>query len=59
MKFVKTGKAVTVTGRGGSWVSETSRLPYFLDSRLVDGVEVVNLMRRPPLPPGGFVVYWF
>jgi hypothetical protein len=28
-----------------------SRLPYFLDSRLTDGGEVVSLTRRPPFTP--------
>jgi hypothetical protein len=29
-------------------VCETSRLPHFLDNRLTDGGEFVNLTRRPP-----------
>jgi hypothetical protein len=41
------GKAVPVTGREGQWGCETSRLPHFLDSRLIDGSEVVSLIRRP------------
>jgi hypothetical protein len=36
------GKAVPVTGRGGPYGCETSRLPYFLDNRLTDGGEVVS-----------------
>jgi hypothetical protein len=39
------GKAVPVTGRGGPQGCETSRLPHFLDSRLIDGGEVVSLTR--------------
>jgi hypothetical protein len=27
-----------VTGRGGPWHCETSRLPHFLDNRLIEGV---------------------
>jgi hypothetical protein len=33
-----------------------SSLPHFLDNRLTDGGEVVNLMRRPPLPSGRILV---
>jgi hypothetical protein len=29
----------------------TSRLPHFLDDRLIDGGEVVSLTRRPPFTP--------
>jgi hypothetical protein len=42
-----TCKAIHVTGRGGPYVCEMSRLPHFLDSRLIDGGEVVSLTRRP------------
>jgi hypothetical protein len=31
------GKIIPVTGRGGPWSCETSRLPLFLDNRLKDG----------------------
>jgi hypothetical protein len=41
-------KAILVTGRGGPYSCETSRLPHFLDNLLTDGGEVVNLTRRPP-----------
>jgi hypothetical protein len=40
------GKAIPVTGRGGSQGCETLRLPHFLDSRLAGGGEV-SLTRRP------------
>jgi hypothetical protein len=36
----KKGKAIPVIARGGLWVCERSRLPYFLDNRLTDGGEV-------------------
>jgi hypothetical protein len=48
---VKKGKAITVTGHGGPWGCETSRLPHFLDNRLTDGGEVATLKRRPPFTP--------
>jgi hypothetical protein len=40
-----------VTGRGGSYGCEKSRLPNFLDNRLADGGEVVSVTRRPPITP--------
>jgi hypothetical protein len=48
---VKKGKVIPVTGRGGSWDCEKSRLAHFLDNRLTDGCEAVNLTRRPPFTP--------
>jgi hypothetical protein len=42
-------KAVPITGRGGPYGSETSRLPHFLESRLTDGGEIVSPTRRPHL----------
>jgi hypothetical protein len=42
------GKAIRVTGRGGPWSCETSRLPHLLDSRLRDGGEVSSLTHWPP-----------
>jgi hypothetical protein len=42
------GKAIPVTGRGGLYGSEISRLPHFLDNRLTDGGEVVSLTLLPP-----------
>jgi hypothetical protein len=41
------GKAIPVTGRGGPYGCETSRLPHFLDNRLSDGGDVVSFTRRP------------
>jgi hypothetical protein len=43
------GKFVPVTGRGGPYGYETSRLSHFLDSRLTDGGELVSLTHRSPL----------
>jgi hypothetical protein len=40
------GKAIPVTGHGGPWGCETSRLPHFLDNPLTDGGEV-SLTLRP------------
>jgi hypothetical protein len=42
---------MTVTGRRGLYVCERSRLPHYLDNRLKDGSEVVNIMRRPRSTP--------
>jgi hypothetical protein len=47
IKGTPKGKAIPITGRGGPWVCETSRLPHFLDNQLTDGVEVVSFTRRP------------
>jgi hypothetical protein len=44
----KKGKTVPVTDRGGPQGCFTSRFPHFVDSRLTDGGEVVNLTRQPP-----------
>jgi hypothetical protein len=41
------GKPITLISRGGPWISETSRLPYFLEIRLTDGGMVVSLTHRP------------
>jgi hypothetical protein len=41
--------AIPITGCGGPWSCETSRLPHSLDSRLTDGSETVSLKRRPPV----------
>jgi hypothetical protein len=45
------GKAIPVTGCGGPYVCETSRLPHFLGNWFTDGGEVVSLTRRPTLTP--------
>jgi hypothetical protein len=39
-------KAIPVTGHGGPYGCEKSRLPHFLDNRLTDGGEAVSLKRR-------------
>jgi hypothetical protein len=39
-------KAIHVTGFGGPYGFETSRIPYFLDNWLTDGGEVANLTRQ-------------
>jgi hypothetical protein len=44
-------KDIPVTGRGDPYVYETSRLPHFLNDRLIDGGEVVSLTRQPPFNP--------
>jgi hypothetical protein len=45
-------KAIPVTGRGGPYGFEMSRLPHFLDNRLTDCGEVVSLTSRRPLLRG-------
>jgi hypothetical protein len=45
--FLRRHVTLPVTGRGGPWGCETSRLSHCLDNRLTDGGEVVCLMRRP------------
>jgi hypothetical protein len=42
---------IPVTGHGGPWGCEMSRLPHFLDTWLTDGGEVVSLMRQLPFTP--------
>jgi hypothetical protein len=37
-----------LTGSGGPYGCETSRLPHFLTNRLTGGGEVVSLTRRHP-----------
>jgi hypothetical protein len=46
----KKGKVIRVTGRGGPWDHESSRLPHFLDNQLTVAGDV-SLKRRPPLTP--------
>jgi hypothetical protein len=42
----KESKVIPVTGHGGPYGCETSRLPHFLDSRLTDGGKVVSFTNR-------------
>jgi hypothetical protein len=51
MRGKKKGKAIPLTGRGGPYGCETSRLPHFLENRPTDGGEVVGLTRWPPFTP--------
>jgi hypothetical protein len=39
------GKAILVRGLGGSQGCKTSRLPHFLDNRLIDSRQVVSVTR--------------
>jgi hypothetical protein len=43
---LKKGKAIPITGHGGAWGCEMSRLKHFLDNRLVDDGDVVRLKRQ-------------
>jgi hypothetical protein len=52
-------KAIPVTGREGPYGYETSKLPHFLDNRLIDGGKVVSLTRRPHLYPQEYSWYSF
>jgi hypothetical protein len=45
------GKAIHVTGCEGPRGCEGSRLPYILDSRLIDGSKNVSLTCHPPFIP--------
>jgi hypothetical protein len=47
----QTYKAIVLTGDGGPYSCETSRLPHFRDNRLKNGGDVVSLMRRPSFTP--------
>jgi hypothetical protein len=49
--MVNKGKTILVTCYKDPQGCETSRLPHFLDIRLIDGSEVVSLTRRPPFTP--------
>jgi hypothetical protein len=50
----KKRQGYSVTDRGGPQACESSRFPHFLDSRLTDGGDVVNLtrLRATFYPPG-------
>jgi hypothetical protein len=52
----RNGKAIPVTGRGGPYGCETSRIPHFLDNRLTDGAEVVSLKHHAKKAYGGVEV---
>jgi hypothetical protein len=41
------GKTIPVTVRGGPYGCETSRFPHLLDSKLINGGEIVSVTRRP------------
>jgi hypothetical protein len=45
----------SVTGRGGPYACETSRLLHILDNRLTEGSDV-SFMRRPPFTTERFLV---
>jgi hypothetical protein len=45
---VKLSTAILVTDLRAPYGCETSRLPHFLENRLIDGGEVVSLKHRPP-----------
>jgi hypothetical protein len=48
---LKKGKDIPVTGHGGPWGCERSRLPHYLHKRLTDGGKVVSPTRRPHFSP--------
>jgi hypothetical protein len=50
----KKGKDIPVTGRGGPYRCERSRLPHYLDKRLTDSGKGVSPKLRPPFTPGFF-----
>jgi hypothetical protein len=47
----RTAVSISVIGRGDPQISETSRIPHFLDNLLLDGGETVSLTRRPLFTP--------
>jgi hypothetical protein len=49
--YLKKGKNIPATGRGGPKFCERSRLSHYLDKRLTDGGDVVSLTPRPPFTP--------
>jgi hypothetical protein len=49
-------KAIPVTGRGGSYGYEMSRITHFLDNLLTDGGEIVSLRSRPLFTTSRFLV---
>jgi hypothetical protein len=42
----KVSEAIPVTGHGGPYSCEKSRLPHFLDNQLIDGGQVVSLTHQ-------------
>jgi hypothetical protein len=54
--FIKKGKAIPVICHGGPLGCEVLRFPHFIDNRLTDGSETVNLRCQPPFNPRRFLV---
>jgi hypothetical protein len=54
--FIRKGKAVPVTDRGGPLGCEMLRLPHFLDNQFTDDGDLVSLTRRLLFNPGRFLV---
>jgi hypothetical protein len=50
------GKVTHASGRGGSYGSETSRLPHCLDVRLTDDGEIISLRSQLSFIPRRFLV---
>jgi hypothetical protein len=48
----KEGEVIPVTGRGGLYGCETSRLPHFLNNWLTVGGEIISLTRQTNFTPG-------
>jgi hypothetical protein len=40
-------KTIPITGRGGPYCCEMSRILYFVDIRLTDRGEIISITRRP------------
>jgi hypothetical protein len=59
LQIIIISKAIPITGRGGPYGCETSRLPHFLGNRLTDGGEVARLTPRPSLYPQKYSWYSF
>jgi hypothetical protein len=51
LKKKKKHNDIPVTGRGGPYGCEISRLAYFLDNRITDGGEGVRITLLPPFAP--------
>jgi hypothetical protein len=51
------GKAIPITRRDGPWDCKMPRLPHFLARQSAHRWrKVLSLRRRPPLPPGRFLI---